>query len=257
MALRRILLSVLAATALPGLAAGAEPAAPAPAAASVVPDDSLQLVVIVSSGWEATDATLLRFERAGPGTDWLPVGQARRGVLGRTGMAWGRGLHREGQEGAEKWEGDGATPAGVFRISSAFGAGPRQADIPFTVARPGLVCVTDKSSRHYNKVVDLAKVPMRWDSDEPLLGVDETFELAVVIDQNPPPIQPGRGSCTFIHGWKGTAKPTSGSVAILRDGVEALVQWLDAQARPVVVLLPWVEYRRHQKAWSLPALQAP
>jgi D-alanyl-D-alanine dipeptidase len=255
MPLRRILLSVLAAAALPGLAAGAEPAAPAPT--SAVPDDALQLVVIVSSGWDATDATLLRFERAAPGAAWLPVGQPKRGVLGRTGMAWGRGLHRDGQEGAEKWEGDGATPAGVFRVSSAFGAAPRQADIPFVVARPGLVCVTDKSSRHYNMVVDLAKVPMRWDSDEPLLGIDETYELAVVIDQNPPPIQPGRGSCTFIHGWKGTAKPTNGSVAIPRDGVEALVQWLDAQARPVAVVLPWPEYLRRQKAWSLPVLQAP
>ena len=255
MPLRRILLSVLAAAVLPGLAAGAEPAAPAPT--SAVPDDALQLVVIVSSGWDATDATLLRFERAAPGTAWLPVGQPKRGVLGRTGMAWGRGLHRDGQEGAEKWEGDGATPAGVFRVSSAFGAAPRQVDIPFVVARPGLVCVTDKSSRHYNQVVDLAKVPMRWDSDEPLLGVDETYELAVVIDQNPPPIQPGRGSCTFIHGWKGTAKPTNGSVAIPRDGVEALVQWLDAQARPVAVVLPWPEYLRRQKAWSLPLLQAP
>jgi L,D-peptidoglycan transpeptidase YkuD (ErfK/YbiS/YcfS/YnhG family) len=257
MPLRRLLLSVLAAAALPGLAAAAEPAAPPPAPASAVPNDALQLVVVVSSGWDATDATLLRFERAAPGAEWLPVGPPKRGVLGRTGMAWGRGLHRDEQEGAEKWEGDGATPAGIFRISSAFGAAPRQVDIPFTVARPGLVCVTDKSSRHYNRVVDLAKVPMRWDSDEPLLGVDETYELAVVIDQNPPPIKPGRGSCTFIHGWKGTAKPTNGSVAILRDGVEALVAWLDAQARPVVVLLPWPEYRKRQKAWSLPVLQAP
>jgi L,D-peptidoglycan transpeptidase YkuD (ErfK/YbiS/YcfS/YnhG family) len=255
MRLRRVLLGALAASVLPCLATAAEPATGEPV--SPVPRDSLQLVVVISSGWEATAATLLRFERAAPGTDWLPVGAPRPGVVGRTGMAWGRGLHREGQEGAEKWEGDGATPAGVFRIGSAFGAAPRKVDIPFTVARPGLVCVTDKTSPHYNKVVDLAKVPMRWDSDEPLLGVDETYELAVVIDQNPPPIEPGRGSCTFIHAWKGAGKPTNGSVAMMRDGVEALVEWLDAQARPVAVVLPWEEYRRHQKAWALPALQKP
>jgi L,D-peptidoglycan transpeptidase YkuD (ErfK/YbiS/YcfS/YnhG family) len=79
----------------------------------------------------------------------------------------------------------------------------------------------------------------------------------VAIDQNPAPAASGRGSCTFVHVWKGAAKPTQGSVAVGRDAVEALVEWLDAQARPVAVLLPWVEYRKLQKPWGLPPLQAP
>ncbi len=247
---RRTRLVALAAAVLPWLAAAAEPA-------SAVPNDSLQLVVIVTSGWDATAATLLRFERAAPGGDWLPVGIAKRGVVGRTGMAWGRGLQREGMEGAEKYEGDGSTPAGVFRISSAFGTAARKADVAFTVARPGLVCVTDKTSPHYNEVVDLAKLPMSWDTDEPLLGVDDSYQLAVVIDQNPPPIVAGRGACIFIHSWKGLGKPTTGGVATTSDAVESLVDWLDAQARPVAVVLPWDEYRKRQKPWSLPLLQRP
>jgi len=124
-------------------------------------------------------------------------------------------------------------------------------------ARPGLVCVTDKTSAHYNKVVDLARVPMRWESDEPLLGVDDSYELAVVIDQNQAPVEAGRGACIFIHAWKGMGKPTSGGVATTRDAVEALVEWLDASVKPVAVVLPWDEYRHRQKAWSLPALQKP
>jgi D-alanyl-D-alanine dipeptidase len=250
MRLRRSVLTALAAVILPWTALAADPP-------SAVPNDSLQLVVVISRSWDASAATLLRFERAGPGTEWLSVGMAKRGVVGRTGMAWGRGLQREGLEGAEKYEGDGATPAGVFRISSAFGAAARKVDVAYTLARPGLVCVTDKTSPHYNKVVDLAKVPMSWDSDEPLLGVDESYELAVVIDQNSSPIAPGRGSCTFIHAWKGISTPTNGSVATTRDAVDSLAEWLDAQARPVVVVLPWEEYRRNQKEWGLPPLQAP
>jgi D-alanyl-D-alanine dipeptidase len=200
---------------------------------------------------------VLRFERASAGGEWLPVGLAKRGVVGRNGMAWGRGLHPEALDGAEKYDGDGATPAGAFRVASAFGAQARKVDLPFTVARPGLVCVTDKTSPHYNLVVDLAKVPMSWESDEPLLGVDDSYELAVVIDQNPAPVVPGRGACTFIHAWKGVGKPTGGSVATTRDAVESLVEWLDAEARPVAVVLPWEEYRKRQKAWGLPELQAP
>lgn len=250
MRLRGLLLSALSAVLLPVVAGAAD-------RPSAVPADALQLVVIVSRGWESTAATLLRFERVSPGAEWLPVGLAKRGVVGRTGMAWGRGLHQGGLEGAEKYEGDGATPAGVFRISAAFGAAARKVDLAFTVARPGLVCVTDKGSPLYNKVVDLAKVPMRWDSDEPLLGVDDSYELAVVIDQNPAPAEPGRGACIFIHAWKGVGKPTNGSVATTTDAVESLIEWLDAAVKPVVVVLPWEEYRRYQKAWSLPALQQP
>jgi len=250
MRLRWLVLPALVSILLPGEAVPAEPP-------SAVPGDSLQLVVIISSNWEATAATLLRFERATPSAEWLPVGLAKRGVVGRTGMAWGRGLQKDGMEGAEKTEGDGATPAGVFRISSAFGAAPRKVDLSYTVARPGLVCVTDKGSPHYNKVVDLARMPMRWDSDEPLLGVDDSYELAVVIDQNPAPVEAGRGACIFIHAWKGMGKPTNGGVATTRDAVESLVEWLDATVKPVAVVLPWDEYRRYQKAWSLPPLQQP
>lgn len=253
MPLRRLLLGALAAALLPVVAAPAEAAAARPP----VPADALQLVVVISRGWEATAATLLRFERASAGAEWMPVGLAKRGVVGRTGMGWGRGLHPEGLEGAEKYEGDGATPAGVFRISAAFGAAPRKVDLAWTVARPGLVCVTDKGSPHYNKVVDLARVPMRWDSDEPLLGVDDSYELAVVLDQNVAPVEPGRGACIFIHAWKGTGKPTNGGVATTKDAVESLVEWLDASVKPVAVVLPWDEYRRFQVAWSLPALQQP
>jgi len=247
---RRLLGTALAAAILPWLAGAAEPV-------PAVPGDSLQLLVIVSRGWEATAATLLRFERAAPGAPWLPVGLAKRGVVGRSGMAWGRGLHPEGLDGAEKYEGDGATPAGVFRITSAFGAKARKVDLAWTVARPGLVCVTDKTSPHYNTVVDLARIPMRWDTDEPLLGVDDSYEVALVLDQNPAPAVPGRGSCTFVHAWKGTGTPTSGGVATTRDAVDTLVEWLDASVKPVAVVLPWVEYRRYQRAWTLPALQEP
>ncbi len=246
----RAALAALAAALLPLGAAAADPVSP-------VPNDALQLVVIVTRGWEVTAATLLRFERAAPGGEWLPVGIAKRGVVGRNGMAWGRGLQREGMEGDEKYEGDGSTPAGVFRITWAFGSAPKKADLPYTLARPGLVCVTDKASPHYNKVVDVAKVPMSWETDEPLLGVDDSYELAVAIDQNPPPIVAGRGACIFIHSWKGMGKPTSGGVATTRDAVETLVEWLDAEAKPVAVVLPWDEYRKRVKTWALPALQAP
>jgi L,D-peptidoglycan transpeptidase YkuD (ErfK/YbiS/YcfS/YnhG family) len=225
---------------------------------AAVPNDTLQLVVVITRSWSATAATLLRFERAAPGGDWLAAGQARRASVGKTGLAWGRGLQPEGLEGPEKREGDNATPAGAFRLTTAFGTAARKADIAYTQVRTGLVCVTDKASVRYNKVVDLSKEPMSWNVDEPLFGIDDSYETAVVIDQNPAPSVPGRGACIFIHGWKGgVGKPTFGGVASDREVVSSLLSWLDAEARPVVVILPWDEYRLYMKPWVLPALQAP
>ena len=134
----------------------------------------------------------------------------------------------------------------------------RKVDLTYTQVRTGLVCVTDKASIRYNKLVDLSKEPMSWNFDEPLYGIDDSYEAAVVIDQNPAPSVAGRGACIFIHGWKGgTGKPTFGGVATDRDVVGSLLSWLDAEAKPVVVILPWDEYRLYVRPWGLPPLQAP
>src|SRR6059058_6047968 len=71
---------------------------------------SRQLIVIVAPTWDANHGTLGLFERADRGK-W----QRRSGdvlvMLGRNGLAWGVGLHRQA---ATKREGDGRSPAGVF-----------------------------------------------------------------------------------------------------------------------------------------------
>ena len=45
--------------------------------------------------------------------------------------------------------------------------------------------------------------------------------------------------------------PISGSVYM------SVSRGLGAEAKPVVVILPWDEYRLYMKPWGLPALQAP
>jgi D-alanyl-D-alanine dipeptidase len=245
-------LLVLALTALSPSTALAREIVPA------VPSEALQLVVVVTKTWNASAATLLRFERAAPGGDWLAAGPARRAAVGRNGLAWGRGLQPDEMEGAEKHDGDGSTPAGAFRLSRAFGATARKPDLAYTQTRPGLVCVTDETNARYNQLADLGKEPRSWSTDESLLAADQSYDAAVIVDQNPPPSAPGRGACIFIHGWKGgTGKPTNGGVAVDREVVGSLVDWLDPEAKPVMVILPWDEYRLYQRPWGLPALQPP
>jgi hypothetical protein len=78
---------------------------------------SRQMVVVTTPGWDATKGELRRFER-NEGGAWHTVGAALPVVIGRTGAAWGTGLHEvpAGDGGPVKHEGDGRSPAGVFAI---------------------------------------------------------------------------------------------------------------------------------------------
>src|SRR5260221_367878 len=52
----------------------------------------LQLVLVVTTGWNAQTGELTRWER--DGGRWRQVGPAVAVFVGEAGMAWGRGLHR-------------------------------------------------------------------------------------------------------------------------------------------------------------------
>src|SRR5262245_65466187 len=88
-------------------------------------DESRQLILGATSGWNAVDGEMRLYERDSVNDQWKTVGEKIPIVVGRNGMAWGRGLHGDAiGEGPVKQEGDGRTPAGVFSLSSAFGYAP-------------------------------------------------------------------------------------------------------------------------------------
>jgi L,D-peptidoglycan transpeptidase YkuD (ErfK/YbiS/YcfS/YnhG family) len=85
-----------------------------------------QCLVVITSEWKARSGTLTAFERRNGEKAWRQKEQSIPVVVGKSGLAWGRGLADVGQfAGPVKVEGDGAAPAGVFRLSSAFGYAPR------------------------------------------------------------------------------------------------------------------------------------
>jgi L,D-peptidoglycan transpeptidase YkuD (ErfK/YbiS/YcfS/YnhG family) len=81
-----------------------------------------QVVLVTTADWNADHGTLRSFSRADDG-DWHMVGAPFPVVIGRTGAAWGIGLHDvpPDSDGPVKQEGDGRSPAGVFTIGEAFG----------------------------------------------------------------------------------------------------------------------------------------
>ncbi|HEV3050025.1 MAG TPA: hypothetical protein VGX50_06940, partial [Longimicrobium sp.] len=101
----------LALSAMLAAPAACQPAGtPAPQAPAMRMDDVRQMVVVTTATWDAVDAVLQRYERASAGAAWTPVGEPIPAAVGRTGLAWGTGLHPQAEGGPEKREGDGKAP---------------------------------------------------------------------------------------------------------------------------------------------------
>ena len=117
----------------------------APPAPLVLPMQPGQMILVVTKDWQAVDGRLQRFEFVGRA--WQPVGPSIRIVVGRHGMAWGRGEHPMPQPGPQKKEGDGKSPAGVFDLRYAFGYEPPDKvpgiKLPYVQCTRGLECVDD------------------------------------------------------------------------------------------------------------------
>ena len=260
---------LLVTTVLLACSAPAERVAPSlrsaePAAASVLPDSSTQLLTVVTSSWRATEGELRRWERAVGGV-WRPVGEATPVVVGRSGLGWGIGLHGDGAPRGglttgepRKAEGDGRAPAGAFRLDRAFGYADREpTGLDYLTATPTTVCIDDVGSPRYNAVFDAGAAPATLGlSLERMRRDDALYRIGVVVDHNgggrggAP--RAGAGSCIFLHVWRGPGTSTAGCTALPDAALAEALAWLDAPARPALVQLPAPAYDRLAAAWALP-----
>jgi len=221
---------------------------------------STQMVVVTTSGWNAVEGRLQRFERASGGKKWQPIGDSFPVVVGKSGLAWGSGMVTVAPvDSADpiKKEGDGRAPAGVFHLSTAFGYAPQEQTgwkMPYVSLTSSVECVDDSNSKFYNRVVDRGTVAADWNSSEHMLRPDELYRWGIVVDHNAGPARPGGGSCIFLHIWRGAGIGTVGCTAMPRERVESLLSWLDPAREPLLVQLPASEYKRLRKGWHLPAL---
>lgn len=253
-------LAYLVTAALLAIPATAADGAPALAKTAAPLAEARQLAVVITDGWDATRGRLQRFERADARADWRSVAPPVPVVVGRTGLAWGVGLH-EGTAATDgdpvKREGDGKAPAGVFRLSGTFGyraaAEVPWVRMPYLHSTQAWKCVDDTASRHYNRLVDETVVEKDWESKEEMLRPDHLYRLGVVVDHNwAAQTRPGAGSCIFLHVWRGPDQPTVGCTAMAESNLEQVVRWLDPARDPALVQLPRAEYRRLRRAWRLP-----
>jgi D-alanyl-D-alanine dipeptidase len=219
-----------------------------------------QLVIVVTKEGDAVPGKMILCERNDKDGAWRKVGKSFPVVVGRNGLGWGRGLNPlANRPGPVKHEGDGKSPAGIFRLRSAFGlaepAAMTSLHLPYVQLTAAIECVDDVKSTNYNSIVDRDKFAAPdWNSSEKMRDVGAPYRLGVVVDHNISPRENGGGSCIFLHIWKDAKTGTSGCTAMSPDKIESLLPWLDPSAHPVLVQLPESEYKKLQTAWSLPQL---
>ena len=116
-----------------------------------------------------------------------------------------------------KVEGDGKTPAGIFKFKSIF---YRKDKIPKIkgklqkfVIRKNMGWCDDINSKQYNRLVK------------------NIYDIIIIINYNTNPIKKKEGSAIFLHIAKKNYAPTRGCVAISKKDMILLVSKIDTKTR--------------------------
>jgi len=190
--------------------------------AARLPDEAgaQQLIVVEVADSTDTFAQLQAFDRVNG--RWEPAFAPTTARVGRSGIS------------ADRHEGDGTTPEGVFTLTEAFGNGPDPGTkLPYRPVHDQDYWVTDSSSPYYN-TWQSGPPAGRWTQAEALWTLTQAYHHAVVIDYNRDPVVPGRGSAMFLH--VRNENPTSGCVAIDLDRLVEIMRWLDPAKAPKVAI---------------------
>jgi D-alanyl-D-alanine dipeptidase len=213
-----------------------------------------QCLVATTDSWSSQTGTMFLYERE-PGSPWHQVQSKIPVVVGKTGLAWGRGLFpTEPTPGPIKKEGDNKAPAGVFQLGSVFGYAPKtpSTKMPYLTLTKTTLGIDDPQSKHYNKLVDQSKIEAPdWRTSEKMRRGDSLYKWGVVVNHNAPP-HPGAGSCIFLHVWRDSATATAGCTAMPEQDLLRVIGWLDPDRNPLLVQMPRLLYEQLRAQWKLP-----
>ncbi len=226
---------------------------------AIIPLSANQLILVITDSTKATGGNLFCFGRNN-GESWKTAKKTIPVVIGRSGLGWGAGLHKELEmrDFPQKREGDGRSPAGIFNLSAVFGFAPEDQmaglKMPYIPVTEMIECVDDVSSAYYNKIVSNKAVDsVDWHSSEKMDSV-KLYELGVVVDHNASPVKKGGGSCIFFHFWRGPESTTSGCTAMDSTSIHDVAYWLDKSQHPVLVQLTKQLYHHLKRKWKLPKI---
>jgi L,D-peptidoglycan transpeptidase YkuD (ErfK/YbiS/YcfS/YnhG family) len=151
---------------------------------------------------------------------WLAVGPRRIAVaLGRSGIR------------ANKREGDGATPAGRYRLVRLWWRADRmprpRTMLPVRAIEGWDAWCEDPRDRRYNRAITLRS----GQSGDRLRRIDALYDLVIEIDHNTRPRIAGRGSAVFIHVARTALAPTAGCIAMPATTLRVLLARVGSKTR--------------------------
>jgi L,D-peptidoglycan transpeptidase YkuD (ErfK/YbiS/YcfS/YnhG family) len=190
-------------------------------------DGAQQVIVVDAPSAASTTATLSTFENDGNG--WYQVFAPMPARDGANGWI----------AAADRHEGDGTTPEGIYGIGSTmYGT---EADPGTHFAYHQLVCGDwwdeDTSSSEYNTFQHVAcgSQPSFGGDSEALWTEGNAYPSMAVIDFNTPTTGP-IGSGIFLHSDLGVA--TQGCISLPHADLVQVLDWLNPARHPVIVMGP-------------------
>lgn len=124
---------------------------------------------------------------------------------------------------ANKREGDGGSPRGLFRLVRLWWRADRwprpRTFLPTRRIRLGDGWCEDPHDRHYNRPIH---VPQKSEGDR-LSRTDHLYDFIIELDHNTRPRVTNRGSAVFIHVARPGFAPTAGCVALTAADLRILV----------------------------------
>jgi L,D-peptidoglycan transpeptidase YkuD (ErfK/YbiS/YcfS/YnhG family) len=132
---------------------------------------------------------------------------------------------------ADKREGDGGSPRGLFRLVRLWWRADRSPRphtmLPVRPIRQNDGWCEDPADRHYNQPI---KVPKVSNADR-LARADRLYDFIIELDHNTRPRIAGRGSAVFVHLARENFGPTAGCVALEPKKLRGLLARLGPHTR--------------------------
>jgi L,D-peptidoglycan transpeptidase YkuD (ErfK/YbiS/YcfS/YnhG family) len=185
---------------------------------------STQIILVrESKGPSSSGYFVFTFEKKQDHWEW--VSGPTEASIGRNGFALP----------GKKREGDGKTPSGIFSLRRTFGYDKTiTTKMPYRQATEEDLWVDDPNAPDYNRWVKKGETGAA--SYEKMKREDVQYKYGIVIEYNTGPVIKRHGSAIFFHVWKRKDSPTAGCVAVSEEDIVKILEWLDPNAFPLIVI---------------------
>jgi L,D-peptidoglycan transpeptidase YkuD (ErfK/YbiS/YcfS/YnhG family) len=185
--------------------------------------NSEQIILVTNTTINSTDVSIQTFEKKD--NHWIKKFRDINGSAGRNGFS----------PFQKKREGDNTSPTGIFDLGPVFGYADKNATkMDYRQATDHDFWIDDPQSPDYNKWITMETTPAV--SHEKMKREDDLYKLGIVVQYNTKQVVRGNGSAIFVHIQETPGSPTAGCVAMPELSLDSIIQWLQPEKQPLIVM---------------------